>query len=137
MIWSGDSNRFCCLPYFSKGTNSRAGKDVVSLAAMNGVTTNTGPLHKSELCQTVQSTGSTGLHSSAGCAGKSGLYLSFDPFLCVHRCNRGQGSGPYTVPLQSGLPHFSANNLHVHIRVTQLTQDHLPVLKPNLPCHIK
>lgn len=44
MTWPGDSNRFCCLPYSSKGTNSRAGKDVVSLAAMNGVTTNTGPL---------------------------------------------------------------------------------------------
>lgn len=136
MTWPGDSNRFCCLPYSSKGINSRAGKDVVSLAAMNGVTTNTGPLIVTSL-DCVRQSSLQVQHSSAGCAGKSGLYLSFDPFLCVHRCNRGQGPGPYTVPLQSGLPHFSANNLHVHIRVTQLTQDHLPVLKPNFPCHIK
>lgn len=45
MIWSVGSNRFCCLSSPSEGTSSKAGKDGgISLSAVNGVTTNAGPL---------------------------------------------------------------------------------------------
>lgn len=73
MIWPDGSNKFCCLPFPCKGTSSRARKDC-SLFHCCKQSNHKPAGHKSDLGQAGQPTGSIGLHSSAGCAGKSGLY---------------------------------------------------------------